>query len=113
MVFHQVFPAAKQLARNTDPISSLLRAIELVESGEHGRQCKEVYAVLKNNDGNTSAEIGKKLNVGEKGRFIAARRLSDLKNMGVVRQGEMRECDVAKNRCVTWWVIRNKGESHD
>jgi len=91
----------EQLARGTDPSTSHEAAEQLIQTGTASNQRDACLAVLRQQDGQTSAEIG--VMVGD--RHMPARRLPDLKKLGLVRKGEARVCRANGTRAVTWWVI--------
>lgn len=89
------FPAAY-----SDPKTSHIAAVKSLD--RINRQCQEVLAALKGADGSTSDELANA--AAGLNRYATARRLSDLRHQGLVRQGEARLSKVSKRLCVTWWV---------
>ena len=93
------------LSRNSDPVTSRLAARELLESGALDTQRSFVYNVLSQNEGLTSRELAALVGGDkheERARF--SRRLPDLKNLGLAKQGESRPCTSCNRTCVTWYL---------
>lgn len=88
----------RPMASDKDPVTSHIAA-------QHARkfqdaQAQKVLEALRRANGSTSDELAQE----GLSRYAVARRLSDLRHAGLVRQGEARVSKVSKRLCVTWWV---------
>jgi hypothetical protein len=92
----QRFPPA---TRRTDPATSWEAERGITRSGDRLTQAERVLYEVRTHPGQTAAEIGVAVHLGH---VPAQRRLSDLRNQGLIRQGEPRECAVKHTRMVTW-----------
>ncbi len=90
------------VARVTDPLSSYRAGERHRRSGKCLRQKEIILKALKRNPGMTSAELSKLI---EMDRYIVARRLPELRNGGLVRNGAIRQCGVVGSPCLTWYPI--------
>ncbi len=86
----------RRLARTSDPTTSHQSAHALVATGKLGRLAKEMLELVIDHPGLTSGEYGRLTTMD--GHW---KRLSDLKNAGLVYQGEPRKYR-NRNQC-TWW----------
>lgn len=88
-------------ARRTDPWTSHAAAREIESKGRaesHRRLC---LAEVQQTPGQTSAEIASRVGID---RNAAARRLPELREMGLVHNGsEARTCTIVGSKCITWW----------
>ena len=90
------------IARNTDPVTSHQAAAELTQSGTRAAQQHAVLEAVKKFPLRTSAEIAEAAGID---RYAAARRLPELRNSGLVRNGtESRRCGVTGKRAMVWFV---------
>lgn len=96
------------LARRTDPDTSHDAAKRHGASGRRQSNKLRLLAAVKTWPKRTSAEYAA-LTYLE--RHEAARRLSDLKNDGLVIQGERRTCDVQGTSAVTWELSPEPAET--
>ena len=100
---------APPLAASADPGTSFVAAEKIEASGRLGAHQLAVLAVLCANPDSTSGEIGQgvrfadapEMDGGER-RTEAARRLSDLRHLGLAVQGARRRCRVHGSSMVTW-----------
>lgn len=91
------------IARRHDPVTSHEAAEKVTKSGSRATQQHAVLELVKSRPGNTSAELavwGSNL-----GRHVIARRLPELREAGLVRNGEPTRCDVTGNRALSWWPV--------
>lgn len=86
--------------RNADPVTSRLAGEEVVASGQSARQQQTYLALVHQHPGKTSRELAFIL---QQDRYIAARRLPELEQMGKVMKGMARQCSVGGKLSVTWW----------
>ena len=96
------------MSAKADPPTSREAAKELVESGKLSKREEMVLALVRRFPGLTYRELWNKRNAvfhSELGTAIELmRRLGGLKGRKV-RHGEIRECEVAERRMVTWWAL--------
>jgi hypothetical protein len=88
-------------SRRTDPISSKEAETEINRSGARETQQREILQTVIDSPGRTSLELAQ---ISRFDRYQIARRLADLHRKGLVRQGEIRACDVGNRNAVTWWA---------
>lgn len=93
-----------ELARGTDPQTSHEAAEKLIQTGTASNQRNACLAVLQQEDGLTSAEVGQRLGGGYNARYVAGRRLPDLEKLKLVKKGTIRVCQANQTKAVTWWV---------
>jgi len=91
-------------ARNTDPITSHMAALEITARGTRGRQQRLVLRIVIANPGKTSRELS---DICALDRYQVARRLPELEAAGVIEKGPIRRCTIGGRHSVTWWG-RNK-----
>lgn len=89
------------LSHRNDPETSREAAEKLVASGRLTGQRKAVLEALRQCDGGTHGELGRVMGCDW---LVAARRLPELRRMGLVTKGEPRICMVKGSRCTTWWI---------
>jgi len=89
------------ISRPTDPLTSHEAEAVITDRGSRRSHCDEIYALVKDNPGLTAGEIGI-LTEGMDGYW---KRLSDLKNDGLIRQDQPRVWDGSGRKQVTWWPI--------
>lgn len=94
----------RPIVHRVDPVTSLIAARELVETGELGRQQRIVLEALQNNAGLTSDELAAAARLD---RYLVARRLPDLVRLGVARQGERRTSTLSGRPGVTWFPVKS------
>jgi transcription initiation factor IIE alpha subunit len=86
----------------SDPVSSHQAGEAIESSGKAAAHRGIVLAAVKANPGLTSGELealcGLKL-------YQVRRRLTDLKNDGLVEYGEQRQCKEYGTLCVTWNLV--------
>ena len=98
------------LYRNSDPQSSRIAAEN--NQGTIKTHRELFYDLLQKHEGMTSAELGILLE-GDRyyWRGVASRRLPDLFNEGLAKQGETRKCTVTNQLCVTWYIQEQTEET--
>lgn len=94
---------AEPLSRHTDPLPSYVAANKVKRTGIGGRQRLAVYHALRANQGSTSAELARIMDVD---RYQPSRRLPELAAAGWVVRGQRRRCSVTNVECTTWFVSR-------
>jgi CRP-like cAMP-binding protein len=100
-----IFAGARQRvaarARRTDPASSHIAARTVERSGRAGQQRIRCGAAVLRNPGRTSQELCEITGID---RYELARRLPELREEGLIRNGEaLRECRVTGRPAMTWW----------
>lgn len=90
-------------SRKSDPSTSHEAARRMTKSGVASAQAAAVLAIVRANPGCTSAEVGALMGDDERDRFVAGRRLPDLRAAGKVRNGDKRRCTVKGSMALTWW----------
>jgi predicted HTH transcriptional regulator len=91
-------------SRRTDPDSSYSAEAEINKSGTRVSQQQTIFKALFKHEGSTSMELTKWCALD---RYQIARRLSDLKSAGFVRQGSIRVCKSGGRKSVTWFTCHN------
>jgi len=98
-LFLQTRPA---LARTKDKSTSHRGALWVQGAGRLGRQEKMVLEALANHPGTTARELARIMACADVN--VPARRLSGLRERGIVRNGDKRVCSVSKMLAQTWYV---------
>ena len=93
----------ENIARRSDPEASHVGAEEITRSGRRRGHRALVLADLRAHPGATCDEVGERTGLG---RYKAAKRLSDLKNDGIISQGAMRRGSVDGTWQHEWRVVR-------
>jgi len=93
------------LAHSMDPLSSFLAGEKHHRSGRWDSQKAAVLKALRQNDGSTSAELARVMDVN---RYVCARRLPDLERAGLVQKRPPRQCKVTRSLCVVWHVVKSE-----
>ena len=90
-----------------DPTSSKEAEKQITQSGRRQTDANRVLAVLTLSPGKNAREIGKQLwpEDLEEQTGKARRRLSDLKNIGVVYNRTLTDQDGTKERESRWWPV--------
>ena len=87
-------------AHRKDPLTSFEAAEKAEKSGKAAGQRQAVLAAVKRWPGRTSAELADLMAVD---RHMPARRLSELRDKGRIRQGQPKMCSICQYNCVTWY----------
>jgi len=88
------------IARLTDPETSHKAAEEITASGTRDEQAEMVLNMVRSRPGLTSRELAEQFNVS---RYIPGRRLSELRDLGLVHEGNPRRCRISGKRALTWY----------
>ena len=94
-------------ARSTDPITSHLAGQEAEQSGRSTTHREICYVSVCIHPGHTAAEIAKRTRLE---RHEASRRLPELREKGLIVNGEQRICEVTKHSSMTWMVADRRCE---
>lgn len=94
--------SSSPIARRHDPSTSHEAAEHVMKTGMRGRQQCEVFALVTAFPGHTSAELAAKSNLD---RWTVARRLPELREAYLVKNGEKRECGETGLRALTWYCV--------
>ena len=92
----------KVLARATDAATSHMAAQSIISSGRQNTLKAKVLKALLKNDGMTSGEIADSLGLAHEQIW---RRVSDLKNDGVIRPDGMRMWRGSGKMQEVWWLV--------
>lgn len=90
----------KALARNTDPTTSHEAASKVEASGKADTHRKMIYVYIENHPGQTFGEITKGISMEA---AAVNKRISELFQHGLIREGEIRQCTVRGNKTRTWF----------
>lgn len=93
--------ADTKIARDRDPVTSKLAAEQITASGERARQQNQCLGAVKQWPGRTSAELARCMGTD---RFMPARRLSELREQGLIENGLPVRCTVTGKQSLTWWI---------
>lgn len=96
-------------SRNTDPVTSYMAADKVEREGTAETQRQKCYAEVARMEGQTSAEIAKRLEVD---RYTPSRRLPELRDAGIVQNGNHRKCMVTGNKSMTWYLRLPRPAQH-
>ena len=96
----------RPVSRKTDPSSSRSAEAEINRTGSRRAQQEKIFEHVRRWPGHTSLEMSRYLNLD---RYQIARRLSDLKNAGLVYQGDVKKCDIGGRDAVTWFPAKSQG----
>jgi hypothetical protein len=87
-------------ARGADPATSHEAAIRVERKGKAASQREQLASEVRLYPGLTAAEYARILGME---RHVPSRRLPELREAGIVKNGWARECSVMKTSCMTWW----------
>jgi hypothetical protein len=87
-------------SRRSDPDTSREAASKIEASGEASNQRKRCLLAVNENPGQTAAEIAQATGME---RHVPSRRLPELRDVGLVKNGESRQCAVTGNSSMTWF----------
>ena len=90
-------------SRNTDPETSHLAGQEITASGKRQSQIIKVAQIVELAPGLTSRELSR---VSPMDRYTIARRLTDAETAGKVKRGNVRQCQIANRKALTWWPVK-------
>jgi hypothetical protein len=93
------------LSRTTDPQTSRDAAALMEATGTATAHRATCLAEVKRLPGQTAAEIAQALGME---RHEPSRRLPELRQRGLVRNGISRICMVQGHRSMTWWPVEAK-----
>ncbi len=89
-------------ARSTDPSTSHEAANYIVATGVQGDQQAAAASAVRRFPGLTSLELANETGIC---RYVLARRLPELAEIGSVWRGPKRECKVSERSACTWWPV--------
>lgn len=90
------------IARNTDANTSHRAAAEITASGKRATQQHVMLRGVQAHPGKTSAELAVICGVD---RYVAARRLPELRDAELVSNGESRRCSRTGKAAMTWVAV--------
>ncbi len=93
------------LASPADPVTSIDAGEQHAKSGRLSSNCKVALQLVTLYPGKTAVELFNcQGDLGSMQRHEMSRRLADLKNAGLVKQGDPRVCEFAGTKQVTWYL---------
>lgn len=98
--FGPLFAQPHARARSEDPSTSHAAAAAVEFSGRAGSQRRLCLRCVAEHPGLTAAEIA---DLARLERHIPSRRLPELREAGMVVNGETRRCRIVGNPSMTWW----------
>ena len=98
----------KARARNTDPPTSHAAAREVEKKGHAADQRAICLAEARKNPGQTAAEIARATGLE---RHAPSRRLPELRDAGLLRNGETIRCSVTRRLSITWLPFDGESET--
>jgi hypothetical protein len=87
-------------SRATDPIGSHEAADRVTADGSADAQAAVVLGLVQRHPGRTSRELAR---LAQMDRHIVARRLPELRDNKLVKNGERRRCECSGVTALTWW----------
>jgi len=91
------------VSRPSNPDTSHEAEESINKTGSRTTQCSEIFSVLKSNPGKLSGEIA---DITGLGMHVTSRRLADLKNKGLIFQGQHRVYSHTGRKQVSWWPVK-------
>ena len=95
------------VSRATDPVTSHEAEAVITQTGTRQTHVEIVLRIIIDHPGLVTGVIGEMSGLGQ---METRKRLSDLKNRGLARQGQPRVWEGSGRRQVTWWLIPKQGE---
>lgn len=96
-------PGPYRMARRTDPPSSAAAAERHERTGAAARHRDVVLRLVRANPGATGPELHAAQVDSDLEYHEIYRRANDLRQVGLIAQGEPRACSIKRERLVTWW----------
>ena len=102
------FDFSKPMSRSSDPVTSDIAEANHIKSGKRKRNCDLILEAIKSHPDCTSAELGELTGLD---RVEAARRCSDLRNWGLIKNPKYeyavskRKCRVTNSLCIVWRIV--------
>ena len=99
----------KTAYRKSDPSTSRVAMEKMIREGKLGERLAQVHRVVALNPGKTSGELSRLMHMLYPSLAISVavesphKRLPELERQGLVRRGEMRECQDTGNTRLTWY----------
>ena len=90
------------VSRRDNPVTSFEAEVAINADGSRQTHIKTVVSIIRNTPGLTTGEIGEASGFGQ---METRKRLSDIKNSGVARQGTPRIWPQSGRWQSTWWPI--------
>ena len=94
-------PALPPIARRRDPATSHAAAEEVTGSGRRAEQTAACLDAVRRWPALTSHELAVHMGCS---RYMPARRLPELRAIGAVRNGPIRECSITRRASLTWVI---------
>ncbi len=98
------------IAHAQDPASSHEAAREHTESGRRDTHCSIVLDAVRAHPGLTSAELVEHCVGLDSAEVLTEvrRRLTDLKDAGLILRRQPRVCTISKRKVETWWAVERR-----
>ena len=90
------------VSRRDNPMTSFEAEASINMDGSRKTQCRYILDVVMATEGRVAGEIGEATGYG---MHITSRRLADLKNVGLIRQGLPRIWEGSGRKQSTWWPV--------
>lgn len=94
--------------RKTDPATSKTAAVNVEKLGIAATHREMLLRAVETGPGRTSGELAVACSLN---RHEAARRLPELREIGLVRNGEARTCSALGTVGMTWWATKDFPDS--
>jgi len=91
------------VSRPSDPDTSHEAEETINKTGSRITQCNTIFLVLKSSPGKLAGEIADSTGLG---MHVTSRRLADLKNRGLIFQGQPRTYFQTGRKQVSWWPVK-------
>lgn len=101
---------SKELSRREDPETSKQAARDMEVSGRLGAECARVHELLKSHEGFTANELDE---IAGTPRGDSRKRLSDLRKMGIAKNGPDKRDTATGKDGQTWWLSTTKVPEDD
>ena len=95
------------VSHTTDPVTSHEAEAVITQTGTRQTHVEIVLRIIIDHPGLVTGVIGEMSGLGQ---METRKRLSDLKNRGLARQGQPRIWEGSGRRQGTWWLIPKQGE---
>jgi hypothetical protein len=90
------------VSRRDNPVTSFEAEASINSGGSRQTHIHRVLTIVRQSPGLTTGQVGE---VSGLGQMETRKRLSDLKNTGLIRQGVPRVWEGSGRRQVTWWPV--------
>ena len=91
----------KARARGTDPETSHQVARDVERKGKAATQRQACLEAVREHPGRTAYEIAALLDLEG---IVPGKRLPELREINLVKNGPVRACSIRKSKAMTWWL---------